>query len=915
MAERRQLIGKRLMWLARWLIIAELAYLAVLNSLLQLPLTQTAVNAIRPEKFHVTWENAWTPWPFRIHLTGGHAHGNARSQIWEVRADSVAGSIALLPLVMKQVWLSDLSGSGVTYRQRPRPRADRDHSNTEAYFPVIGEREVTPAVTGPQKTGRGWKLRIRDIEITGPTRYWIHNLQGGAQLALRGDIDYRSRGGPLALDLHHLSMELQPHFLNGDRELFQRGTIEGSMGFAEFYPRENRGLKLLDHLFLDVTTDIDANELEFINLFLLNFDRVTVTGTGHIGGRLNYRQGWVKPGTALHVDAADLEVGIMSAEITGSGVVRLDLGPETGNSMDLVFTYRDLEIRHDEDDEPMLSGEDMVLRMGGDGRLRPEPGTIDANRTIALELERLTVPDLALFQRFLPTQWPVTLHGGEGALIGTVFMAPQKFSVDLALDSDNADLSLDQYRMSADLDASLKLDNPDVLNHRTAVDGSFLALTDASLVRADEPGRERWTASLSVERGKLRLFDDEAKQDSENVVDVFGLFGDHEVRDMLQRSDGTFDFNAEVSSLAWLGILMKSRYRSRLSGSALLSGTAHLRGGRPEAGTEVTIQSNELSVAILDYVCEGTGRISLDVVEGESSPIWDMAINLDGASMKSRGDEKAYIQDVALALEARVEDVDFSMEGGKPFDLGLKIPAARVSDMTVFNRHLPADGSVRFTGGQAKLSADILLRENDADGWLSLTSSGLDAVWNEQALVADLALDIRIDNGLPQDMFFDFSGSELLIDNVRVSGDRNQFDDEVWSAHLLMTQATTTWTRPAQVALTAELAVSDSRPFVALFNNQGWKPKFLTRALTVEDITGHAQMSMADNEIRLPLAHVSGEHIEAGAKGVFGGDANEGIVYARIRNMDAVIRFSNGKKNLDILRALEKYRSYELPPR
>ena len=79
----------------------ELIYLIMVNGLLQLQLTQDVVNKIRPEKFYVTWEQAWSWYPFRSHAEGIFANDQARTQQWEVTARSASGSISLLPLVLR----------------------------------------------------------------------------------------------------------------------------------------------------------------------------------------------------------------------------------------------------------------------------------------------------------------------------------------------------------------------------------------------------------------------------------------------------------------------------------------------------------------------------------------------------------------------------------------------------------------------------------------------------------------------------------------------------------------------------------------------------------------------------------------------------------------------------------------------
>ena len=72
------------------LLALELGYLVVVNGALQLQITQDLVNKIRPEKFYVSWERAWSWYPFRVHAEGVFANGQARTQQWEVTATSAS---------------------------------------------------------------------------------------------------------------------------------------------------------------------------------------------------------------------------------------------------------------------------------------------------------------------------------------------------------------------------------------------------------------------------------------------------------------------------------------------------------------------------------------------------------------------------------------------------------------------------------------------------------------------------------------------------------------------------------------------------------------------------------------------------------------------------------------------------------
>ena len=64
----------------RVVVIVEIAYLVLLNLALQTTATQTLINAIKPDKLHVSWERAWTWYPFRVHALGVSVNGQSRSQ-------------------------------------------------------------------------------------------------------------------------------------------------------------------------------------------------------------------------------------------------------------------------------------------------------------------------------------------------------------------------------------------------------------------------------------------------------------------------------------------------------------------------------------------------------------------------------------------------------------------------------------------------------------------------------------------------------------------------------------------------------------------------------------------------------------------------------------------------------------------
>lgn len=892
------------------LLVVEVVYLVVINSILLLPFTQTAINKIRPEKFQIAWDHAWSLYPFRVHVRGGSANGNSRSQIWEFEADAVSGSISLLPLIFKRVWVRNITVSNIDYRQRPRLRPDKDFSRIESYFPVIEGREVTSAVTTPKKKKRSWHISINDIHVSGNHSYWINQFRGSTRGEINADLSYTSRGGPLALDVNELNLDLDRHFINGDQELFRRGAIEGSLGFRPFMPRQHKGVKMLDYLLMDVVVDFDVNKLSFINLLTLDYSGLKVEGAGKVKGRLNFDEGYIRQGTDLAVDARDLLVSILDHDIRGSGSVDLAMGPDTGGLMKLNFNYRDLEVIHAGDETPFLTGRKLVLNLSGDGKLVPDPDRVNESRTLAVEIDKLTAPDLALFQRYIPEKWPFILHGGEGRLEGQFRLASRSFSADMRLTSESADMGIQQYRFDTNLDTALKLDNADVIAGGTTISGTYIRLSDARLQKEGDERSEPWEASLVFNEGYFSLMGEAVKQNQKDFVDLIKLLEQSRASNLLGNSGAAVQFDADVSSLAWIGVLFGSKAQTEVSGSSNIKGELHMAEGLPMPGTRLDITSEDLAVHFLEYVSRGDGRIALRVEEGGEFPDWLMSIDLENGDMRRRGEDAAYIKDVILSLKARIEDVSFEQKEDRKFALEFKIPSARVTDMSVFNANFPADSPIRFTGGEASLGADIVLLNDDADGWVRLKSSDVKAAIDDQSIRADLQVDILLVDGVPADMMFDISGSRVVLDHVKVEGEKQEFEQDNWSAVVELPRGETTWKEPTQLKLEIDLSMSDSRPIVAMFSNQGWRPKFLTDMMTVEDIKGKANINMADGRIVIPLAKASGDTMEVDARAVITEQSSNGMVYFRYKKFDALLKIKDGKKNLDIIKPLEKYQAY-----
>lgn len=888
-------------------LIIEISYVVAFNLVLRAPGTQTFINQIKPEKFHVSWESATTWYPFRFHLRGAKGHGQSRTQQWEFEAVSVTASIDPLPLIFKRVWIDDVIVASASYRQRPRLKPEKDYSGLLSYYPEITGYEVSPADTTQKKKKRPWHVDIEDIELDGQYSYWIHQLRGQGSGRLEADLEVVSQGGEFSLDVSELDLQLGTHHLKGDVEFFREAQISGALEFSPFVPRENRGIKMMKFLSMDADIQIDVNSLEFLNLFTRGFNAMSVDGNGAVDGHLNMKTGRVLDGTELLINADSIDINLLSHHIRGGGIIDIVMNDQSNGLLNLDIKYEDLLVKNDADTEAMLTGQGLVLNLKSGGNLFPAEDELDEIREMSLQIGDLSVSNLSLFQRYLPDSWPLRFYGGNGELNGRVLVATNAAEVDLTLASINADLGNARHRFITNLDMGLKVHNRSLATEPTTIGGSYIKFTDAELVRDTDTESKPWQADVSIMAGQISIL---GKQDAEDTIDIFRVLSDSDAKQLLGNLDGSLEIESSVSSLAWIGVLMNERFRSSTSGSGRINALVNLDSGMPTVGTHVEVHSDSMVMTILDYIVSGDGTVVFEVDQGGEAPDWLLRLDIRDGELKSPGELTAQVRNVDMSLRALIEDMSFEDEN-KQFELEFKIPAARVDDMSTFNHYMPPDSPFAFSKGTADLSVDLLLKHDDADGYVKLNAGNIEALVGEQSISADLWANILLVGGEPAEMAFDISGSEISLDNVRVMGDNESFNQRNWSAVLRLAQATTTWERPIALKAEADLSMTDSRPIVAIIGNENDSPQWVKNMLTVEDIQGTVNLDVADNLVVIPYAFLDSDNIDFGAKGVIDKGFNNGVIYARYKKLGIILKITGGKRNIDLIRARGKFDEYQ----
>jgi hypothetical protein len=905
-------------WWQRILIAAavfEIVYLALINLTLNLPLTQTLINQHKPEKYTVYWEKAWSWYPFRIHAQGVSANGQTTSLQWQAETPAASASVAILPLLRRVVKIHTVEVENVEYSQRPRPKPDKDYAAIRNFFPPISgrDRDQPAAPRPPRKKGNGWTIVVEGVHATGSHRLWIYQLQAAISGELSADVSYQTRGGPFSLSNGKTDLEIDSLTINNGQDISRAGFLKASLEFLPFVPSENRGTKALAFMSLDANIATRVESLQFLNFYLNSLHGMKIDGAGNLEGHLNLGDGKLLPNTDLVISADELDLSMQDHIARGTGDVNIEVSADNPEELDVTIHFMTMALQHEGDDTALFTGDGIELVVRGSSRLaEPEEGKSGATYA-AVKIPAVRVPDLGMYQRYLPDRLAVTLNGGQGELQGQAELTQTSLNTRLKLQSDQADISFKDYRFKSNLDLGVQIDIPSTESGLINLSGTYLRLDKARLSGREEAGAQPWNATLSIDEGRIELPPLAARHRARTVKEISRAFKKENLKSRLETADAHFRVSGNISELDWINLLFRNPYDLAIAGSGKVNAEVYLESGWPAKGTQLKVLPREMNVELLDYTVKGDGLVSLEVDKGGEHPDLDLKVELNNALFKRKDDEQYIVKDVTLRLHAQGNDMSYD-GAGKLVKLHLQIPSAKVTDMSVYDQYLPEKLPLRVLGGTADLTADIQLQPEAASGFVRLITEGLRFRVDDQEISGGLTADIRLAGGNPKNMDFDISGSSLLLDNVRITGKEQNFSQEDWSARFDLKKARALWKKPVRIHAESELEIKDSRPIVAMFANAKGEHKWLEKMLTIEDIRGTATITLEQHQLTIPHAFAGSDKIDAGAKGIINDENVDGIFYARFRKLDAVLKVNNGKRNLDILGARKKFDDYSIRP-
>jgi hypothetical protein len=899
-------------WLIRIIVIlglAQVGYLAIVNIVLNLPATQTLLNRLQPERFAVHWDFAWSWYPLAVEARGVSINGQSWSQQFEISAPSVSATLAIRALLEKTMQITDITTGDVSLRLRPRLRADHDDTALRQFYPTIAGRDPNAPADPMPVEKPGWKIVADVAHVGGRNDVWLAALRMTLAGEISTTVTIQNPHGLLAISNGNTDVSLEGLTVAG-QQVSRRGLIKGGFDFLPFRPPQNRGFKILAFAALDINFDLPVEDLGFLDPLLSSVSGMSLGGRGGLSGRVVFDKGNLVPGTDLTIAADELRVDLPPYSARGVGAVVITVDPACPDTLDANVRFKTVSAFREPGHETLFTGTDIAINIARSSVILPGVDTEKLPRKVAIALSKVAVPDVSVYQRYLPDEWNAQLVGGRGSLDGAASMSAADLDVDLTLRSEDAEVRFTENTFQSGMALGVKAKGTTgATKAHVDVSGTYFELHDSRVTSKKGASSSPWQTRFVISSGTADLALPEGQDQKTGVVGFWSLFQAEELKSLLGTVDGRVNGSLSVSDLDWVTFLFRRPFSLAIKDAAELRADLTLKAGRLDAGSSLKMPPRQFTLGILDYVVEGSGGFDLMVTKGGVKPDLSIAASLTGASLRLDDEKTAVVESVVLSVTATAEAVS-PKDGSAAKSVRMSIASAKVTDMTAYNAYLPRGSPVRILGGTADLTAELIIKENNASGFVKVSAPRFVVDLHGKRIAGSMALDVPIRSGSAKDKRFDISGASMSIDHVGAVGQNSPAGN--WSGGIELTKARVVWKRPMTLDITAKVRMSDARPLLAVFEDSRKANKWLDRLSDLKNIRASATINIEPGKVEIPYAFVKSEKISVGAKGTIREDDSEGMLYARYGKLAGILAFDNGQKRFKAFSATKIFDDYVL---
>ena len=366
---------------------------------------------------------------------------------------------------------------------------------------------------------------------------------------------------------------------------------------------------------------------------------------------------------------------------------------------------------------------------------------------------------------------------------------------------------------------------------------------------------------------------------------------------------GRYQVRAEVEDMHALEQTFNKTEWFRLAGKGKLKADLRLTRGYLTPGSGIQIDSSKIHIRFIDHMATGTGQVRLNVRQDGPKASGHLSVNLNSFKIMRPPRIRPHIRGRDFRITAITHDLDLTHAPYTAMDITLDIPESEVTDLSFYNRYIPAGTGFVIESGQGVVRTHLEANGKDhvTNGFIDVRIKNMVSRFEGTEMKGDLMLHTKLSKGNVKTREFNFSGTHLALTNAHVIGNRTSSKDNWWG-NVVVTRGMMTFTNPLKVRAVLAMKMRDTGPVIAIFVEKKSIPKLFKKMLTVRNIQARANLVVQKNKLEISDIIMSGRKLAILAELRLAKGRHSGIFYTKFYALSMALELKQGKKTWTMIR-------------
>ncbi len=279
----------------------------------------------------------------------------------------------------------------------------------------------------------------------------------------------------------------------------ETGRVEFRQGARESIKPGKVFAQLVDFTDGELRLAGSISNINFLDYLLTEERRLTFAGEGKFDADLTMEKGTIRTGSTATFRSANLAARFLDFDARGRGRLQAAfLAQNDQRALDIRAELEQVALLREEESAAFVQAPSVRFRLKGVVPDMTEP--MEAF-SITFEIDEATVPDITVYNAYLPEKSVLALESGSGVIRSRLDVEDNKASGLVSLEAEQVEAVVNDQALALDLDMNLRLSNGDLDSRRFELDDSSLRVSNVNYPGGQSLGE--WFAEFSFTDGEL----------------------------------------------------------------------------------------------------------------------------------------------------------------------------------------------------------------------------------------------------------------------------------------------------------------------------------------------------------------------------------------------------------------------------